>query len=172
MIITLVGYMGSGKSHISKLLSTKLHYKLMDLDKEISLKLKKSIPEIFKNDGEIYFRKQEKEILNQLLAEKENSILSVGGGTPTFYDNMEAINRNSASFFLRTDVKTLTERLSKNKERRPLLARISDEDLPEFIAKHLFERNLFYNKAKFTIDTKDKTPEELVQEIILKVHGY
>ncbi|MFC6268207.1 shikimate kinase [Frigoriflavimonas asaccharolytica] len=172
MIISLVGYMGSGKSHISKLLSTELHYKLLDLDKEISLKLKETIPEIFQNNGEIYFRKQEKEILHQLLEETENSILSVGGGTPTFYDNMDAINKYSTSFFLRTDIKTLTDRISKNKERRPLLARIPDEDLPEFIAKHLFERNSFYSQANFIIDTKDKSPEELVKEIILKVHGY
>ena len=143
MIISLVGYMGSGKSHISKLLSSKLHYKLLDLDKEISLRLNKSIPEIFQKDGEIYFRKKEKEILEDILQEKENSILSVGGGTPTFYKNMDAINEKSTSFFLRTSVKTLSERILKNKEKRPLLARIPDEELPEFIAKHLFERNQF-----------------------------
>ena len=172
MIISLVGYMGSGKSHISKLLSSKLHYKLLDLDKEISLRLNKSIPEIFQNDGEIYFRKKEKEILEDILQEKENSILSVGGGTPTFYRNMDAINEKSTSFFLRTSVKTLSERILKNKEKRPLLARIPDEELPEFIAKHLFERNQFYQKANYIIETEGKSPEEILKEIILKVHGY
>ncbi len=172
MIISLVGYMGSGKSHISKILSAKLHYKLLDLDKEISLRLNKSIPEIFQNDGEIYFRKKEKEILEDVLQEKENSILSVGGGTPTFYKNMDAINEKSTSFFLRTSVKTLSERILKNKEKRPLLARIPDEELPEFIAKHLFERNQFYQKANYIIETEGKSPEEILKEIILKVHGY
>lgn len=172
MIISLVGYMGSGKSHISKLLSSKLHYKLLDLDKEISSRLNKSIPEIFQKDGEIYFRKKEKEILEDILQEKENSILSVGGGTPTFYKNMEAINEKSTSFFLRTSVKTLSERILKNKEKRPLLARIPDEELPEFIAKHLFERNQFYQKANYIIETEGKSPEEILKEIILKVHGY
>lgn len=172
MIISLVGYMGSGKSHISKLLSSKLHYKLLDLDKEISLRLNKSIPEIFQKDGEIYFRKKEKEILEDILQEKENSILSVGGGTPTFYRNMDAINEKSTSFFLRTSVKTLSERILKNKEKRPLLARIPDEELPEFIAKHLFERNQFYQKANYIIETEGKSPEEILKEIILKVHGY
>ena len=172
MIISLVGYMGSGKSHISKLLSSKLHYKLLDLDKEISLRLNKSIPEIFQNDGEIYFRKKEKEILEDILQEKENSILSVGGGTPTFYRNMDAINEKTTSFFLRTSVKTLSERILKNKEKRPLLARIPDEELPEFIAKHLFERNQFYQKANYIIETEGKSPEEILKEIILKVHGY
>ena len=172
MVISLVGYMGSGKSHISKLLSSKLHYKLLDLDKEISLRLNKSIPEIFQKDGEIYFRKKEKEILEDILQEKENSILSVGGGTPTFYKNMDAINEKSTSFFLRTSVKTLSERILKNKEKRPLLARIPDEELPEFIAKHLFERNQFYQKANYIIETEGKSPEEILKEIILKVHGY
>ncbi len=172
MIISLVGYMGSGKSHISKLLSSKLHYKLLDLDKEISLRLNKSIPEIFQKDGEIYFRKKEKEILEDILQEKENSILSVGGGTPTFYRNMDAINEKTTSFFLRTSVKTLSERILKNKEKRPLLARIPDEELPEFIAKHLFERNQFYQKANYIIETEGKSPEEILKEIILKVHGY
>lgn len=172
MIISLVGYMGSGKSHISKLLSSKLHYKLLDLDKEISLRLNKSIPEIFQKDGEIYFRKKEKEILEDILQEKENSILSVGGGTPTFYKNMDAINEKSTSFFLRTSVNTLSERILKNKEKRPLLARIPDEELPEFIAKHLFERNQFYQKANYIIETEGKSPEEILKEIILKVHGY
>lgn len=172
MVISLVGYMGSGKSHISKLLSTELHYKLLDLDKEISLKLKKSIPKIFQERGEIYFRKKEKEILEDLLEEKENSVLSVGGGTPTFYENMNSINEKSTSFYLRTSIGTLVERLMKNKERRPLLARIPDEDLPEFIAKHLFERNQFYQKANYIIETDHKSPEDLMKEIILKIHGY
>ena len=172
MIISLVGYMGSGKSHISKVLSQKSDLKLLDLDREIILKNNMTIPEIFQKQGEIYFRRKEKEILEDILLEKENSILSVGGGTPTFYDNMEKINAKSTSFFLRTSVKTLTDRIMKNKEKRPLLARIPDADLPEFIAKHLFERNQFYQKAHHIIETEGKSPEEIIKEIILKVHGY
>lgn len=85
---------------------------------------------------------------------------------------MDAINEKSTSFFLRTSVKTLSERILKNKEKRPLLARIPDEELPEFIAKHLFERNQFYQKANYIIETEGKSPEEILKEIILKVHGY
>lgn len=166
MLISLIGYMGSGKSHISKLLSEKLNFKLFDLDKEISIKNKLSIPEIFEKKGELFFRKSEKEILEELLASQENSILSVGGGTPVYYNNMEVLNSRSITFYLRANIKTLTERLLKQKENRPLIARISDEDLPEFIAKHLFERNTFYNKAQYIIDTDLKNPEEVVEEII------
>ena len=165
MIISLIGYMGSGKSHISKVLSQKLHLKLIDLDKEISLKNNLYIPEIFKQKGEIYFRKQERALLEEVLATSENCILSLGGGTPAYYNNMELITNSSESIFLRTSVKTLTERLLKQKQKRPLIALQKDEDLPEFIAKHLFERNFYYSQAKFTIDTDGKEPEEIVDEI-------
>ena len=166
MIITLVGYMGTGKSHISNILSSKLNFKLFDLDQEISNKFELSIAEIFKNHGEIFFRKAEKETLNEILSSQESVILSVGGGTPVYYDNMEMINDKSISIYLRTGVSTLTERLKKNKHKRPLIAKIADEDLPEFIAKHLFERNSFYSKAHYIVDTDQKTTEEVAEEII------
>lgn len=170
MIISLVGYMGSGKSHISKILSDKLNFKLIDLDKEIFLRSKLTIPEIFEKKGEIYFRKLEREILEEILAGEENVILSLGGGTPVYYNNMEIINNNSKSVFLRASVGTLAERLSKQKEKRPLIARITEEELPEFIAKHLFERNVFYGKAQFTVGTDYREPEDIVNEIIEKLY--
>lgn len=158
--------MGTGKSHISNILSTKLNFKLFDLDKEISNKLELSIPEIFEKYGEIFFRKAEKETLEEILNSENNCILSVGGGTPVYYENMETINAQSVSIYLRTGVSTLTERLKKNKEKRPLIAKISDEDLPEFIAKHLFERNPYYSKAQHIVDTDNKSTEEVAEEII------
>ncbi|GAB0155783.1 shikimate kinase [Chryseobacterium sp. Alg-005] len=170
MIISLVGYMGSGKSHVSKILSEKLNFKLIDLDKEISKRNKLTIPEIFEKKGEIYFRKLEREVLEEILATQENIILSLGGGTPVYYNNMEIINHNSKSVFLKASVASLTERLSKQKEKRPLIANISDENLPEFIAKHLFERNEFYNKAQFSVNTDSRDPEDIVSEIIEKVY--
>lgn len=170
MIISLVGYMGSGKSHVSKILSEKLNFKLIDLDKEISRRNKLTIPEIFEKKGEIYFRKLERETLEEILATQENIILSLGGGTPVYYNNMEIINLNSKSVFLKASVTSLTERLSKQKEKRPLIANISDENLPEFIAKHLFERNEFYNKAQFSVNTDSRDPEDIVNEIIEKLY--
>lgn len=165
MIISLLGYMGSGKTHISKNLSEKTNYKLIDLDEEIIRKNQKSISEIFADRGEIYFRKQEKEILDEILAKSEDIILSLGGGTPAYYNNMEMIKKKSTSIYLRANISTLTERILKEKEKRPLIAKISEEDLPEYIAKHLFERNFFYNQAQFTISTDAKSAEEIVNEI-------
>ncbi|WHF52921.1 shikimate kinase [Chryseobacterium gotjawalense] len=166
MIISLIGYMGSGKSHISKLLSQKLHFKLIDLDREIFLKNSMTIPEIFEKKGEIYFRKQERLLLEEIFATEKDCILSLGGGTPAYYNNIELITQKSESIYLRSSVRTLTERLLKQKQKRPLIAKIPDEDLPEFIAKHLFERQVFYGQAKYTVATDAKTPEEIADEII------
>jgi len=170
MIISLIGYMGSGKSHVSKILSDKLQFRLIDLDKEISKRNKLTIPEIFEKKGEIYFRKQERETLEEILASEEHAVLSLGGGTPVYYNNMEIINHNSKSVFLRASVGTLTERLSKQKEKRPLIANIDDENLAEFIAKHLFERNPFYSKAQYQVNTDGRSPEDIVEEIAEKLY--
>ena len=89
----------------------------------------------------------------------------MGGGTPCFYDNMETINQSTESFFLRASVGTLVTRLSPQMDKRPLIAHLKPEDLPEFIAKHLFERNVYYSKAKFTITTDGKDPEQVADEI-------
>ena len=166
MIISLIGYMGSGKSHISKLLSQKINFKLIDLDQQIILKHQKKISEIFAELGEIFFRKEEKSILEEILKLDDNMVLSLGGGTPVYYNNMELINQKSKSVFLQASVGTLAERLLRQKAKRPLIARLSDEELPEFIAKHLFERNTFYSQANYTINTNNKSPEEIVDEII------
>lgn len=162
--------MGSGKSHVSKILSEKLNFKLIDLDKEISKRNKMTIPEIFDKKGEIYFRKLERETLEEILASEKNVILSLGGGTPVYYNNMEIINHNSKSVFLRASVATLAERLSKQKEKRPLIANIADENLAEFIAKHLFERNDFYNKAQISVITDSRTPDDIASEITEKLY--
>lgn len=166
MIISLLGYMGSGKSHVSKNLSKKFNFPLIDLDQKISEEHQLSIPEIFQNKGEIFFRKEEKRILESILNERSNVILSLGGGTPVYYNNMDLINQFSKSIFLRASVKTLTERIMLQKNSRPLIARLEDNDIPEFIAKHLFERNPFYGKSHFTIDTDSKTASEISDEII------
>jgi shikimate kinase len=157
--------MGCGKSHISKLLSDKLNLKLIDLDREIIAHQNMPIAEIFAKKGEIFFRKQERAILDEILNSETDCILSVGGGTPAYYDNISLINEKSTSVYLRTSVKTLTQRLLKQKQKRPLIANVPDEQLPEFIGQHLFERQQFYSQAQHTVITDHKTPEEICREI-------
>jgi shikimate kinase len=169
MTISLMGYMGSGKTLVSKELSILNNFKIFDLDTEISKQNNRSITEIFKEKGEIFFRKTEKEVLEKILSSEKNIILSLGGGTPCYYNNIDSINEKTISVFLKTNVKTLAQRLSSEKDKRPLIQNISNEDLPEFIAKHLFERNPFYNQAKITINTDNLSTKEIAEEILTQI---
>lgn len=161
--------MGSGKTLVSKELSILNNFKIFDLDTEISKQNNRSITEIFKEKGEIFFRKTEKEVLEKILSSEKNIILSLGGGTPCYYNNIDSINEKTISVFLKTNVKTLAQRLSSEKDKRPLIQNISNEDLPEFIAKHLFERNPFYNQAKITINTDNLSAIEIAEEILSQI---
>ena len=161
--------MGSGKTLVSKELSVLNNFKIFDLDTEISKQKNRSITEIFKEKGEIFFRKTEKEVLEKILSTEKNIILSLGGGTPCYYNNIDSINEKTISVFLKTNVKTLAQRLSSEKDKRPLIQNISNEDLPEFIAKHLFERNPFYNQAKITINTDNLSAREIAEEILIQI---
>lgn len=161
--------MGSGKTLVSKELSILNNFKIFDLDTEISKQNNRSITEIFKEKGEIFFRKTEKEVLEKILSTEKNIILSLGGGTPCYYNNIDSINEKTISVFLKTNVKTLAQRLSSEKDKRPLIQNISNEDLPEFIAKHLFERNPFYNQAKITINTNNLSAREIAEEILTQI---
>ena len=161
--------MGSGKTLVSKELNILNNFKIFDLDTEISKQNNRSITEIFKEKGEIFFRKTEKEVLEKILSTEKNIILSLGGGTPCYYNNINRINEKTISIFLKTNVKTLAQRLSSEKDKRPLIQNISNEDLPEFIAKHLFERNPFYNQAKITINTDNLSAREIAEEILTQI---
>ncbi|MCF6350997.1 MAG: shikimate kinase [Flavobacteriaceae bacterium] len=166
MKLVLIGYMASGKTFISKELANKLGIKHIDLDAYIEKKESLKIKEIFKNEGEIKFRLLENKYLLNLLCSKEQFILSVGGGTPCYANNMDLILKYANSFYLRADIQTLFKRLVIEKEDRPLLSRIPNSKLREFISKHLFERSLFYNKANNSIDVNCKSIEEVASEII------
>ncbi|MDR3273141.1 MAG: shikimate kinase [Flavobacteriaceae bacterium] len=165
MIISLVGYMGAGKTTVGKQLSERLQLPFADLDDYISSKEKMTVKEIFARKGEIYFRKLEKHYLEQLL-QKDALVLSLGGGTPVYYDNMELINHHSNSFYLKLKPSELVRILAKKKAKRPLIAHLKDKELKEFIAKHLFERLPYYEKAQYKIDAGNKSPQEITEEII------
>lgn len=166
MKIVLVGYMGSGKTTIGKLLAKKLKISFLDLDEVIEERLEDSISNIFNGKGEIFFRKKEHEYLNDVLTQKNNFILSTGGGTPCYSGNMDTmLELADYVFYLKISIPGLVKRLILEKEQRPLIKNIDDGDLPEFIGKHLFERNNFYLKANHIIECDNKDPEALVDEI-------
>ena len=166
MKIVLLGYMASGKSTIGREISKKLDMKFIDLDDYISKREKSSISEIFKVKGEIYFRRIESLYLSEILNSKDSFILSLGGGTPCYSNNMELIlNSEASSIYIKAGIKTLVSRLTAEKNKRPLVAELEDDKLVEFVAKHLFERRFFYEQASMTVNTEDKSTEEITTEI-------
>ena len=165
MIISLIGYMGSGKSTTGIDLAKTLGYEFIDLDHYIEEKYLLSVTEIFNQYGELGFRKREREALHEVL-NKTNIVLSLGGGTPVYYDNMDVINQNSISFYLRLPVYYLAKRLENKKHKRPLIAHLTNDELTEFIAKHLFERNHYYNQANHIISITSQSPSEVLNQIM------
>jgi len=164
--------MGSGKSVIGKKLSEVLNYNYLDLDDYIQLKENKSITEIFKSKGEIYFRKIESKYLDEVIVDKLNTVISLGGGTPCYSENMTKIKhaKNASSIYLKTSISVLAERLLSEKNHRPLISHIQDKkDLIEFIGKHLFERNPYYTQSDITVNTDQKSIDEVVESIVLKL---
>ena len=168
MKIILVGYMGSGKSIVASKLAEILHIENLDLDNCIEKSQNQLIKDIFLQKGELFFRKLEHQIFNEILAQPDDVIVSTGGGTPCYYNNHELLNApNCTSVFLKATVDTLFDRLQFEKEKRPLIANLTDDDAKTFIAKHLFERNFYYNKATYTVNVDGKTVSEIVAEIKL-----
>ena len=168
MIIILLGYMGSGKSTVGKALANTLKYKLIDLDNYIEVQQKTSISRLFQTTGEIQFRKIEAKAVREILKTKTKTVLATGGGTPCYSDNMQFLQHHPKvySIYLKASVKTLNDRLIIEKSKRPLIANISDNMLSEFIAKHLFERSIFYSQAKFTIEVDSLTTEKIIEAIL------
>ncbi len=166
MIIVLTGYMGSGKSVVGKLLAHTLGLPFVDLDEYIESELQESISQVFSNKGELYFRKKEHEYLQKVLENHERLVLATGGGTPCYSGNMEfLLEKTPYVFYLQVSVPELARRLSIEKQHRPIISHLNDDSLPEYIAKHLFERNPFYMKANHTKLCDGKSIEEIVKEI-------
>lgn len=167
MKILLLGYMGSGKSTISKYLGERLNMPFMDLDDYIEAKEQLSIKEIFHSKGEIYFRKKENQYLKDLLSKEDSFVLALGGGTPCYANNMEMILKQDGvvAIYLQLSIPVLVERLKNQKQQRPLIASLKDDQLVEYIAKHLFERRAYYEQANFTIKSDHKSVQEISNEI-------
>lgn len=172
MIIALIGYMGSGKTTIAKALAEVLSCNFIDLDDYISEKEKITIPQIFQQKGEIYFRKKETEYLDEILSTKTNIVLALGGGTPCYGNNLNVLLNNKAVtlVYLKLSVNALSQRLFLQKQHRPLISGIRTQDqLTEFVAKHLFERQAFYSKAPITINCDNKSERDIVETLILEL---
>ena len=172
MNLYLIGYMGTGKTTVGKLLSKKLNRSFADIDGFIENRYRQTIAAIFEEKGEAGFREIEHRTLLEISG-FENIVVSTGGGLPCFFDNMDLMNRTGITIYLRTSVNDLVYRLNFNKQKRPLIRGKSPEELRDFVETSLKKREPFYNQAGFIIDvpycSSEKEMNQWVEEIIARI---
>ena len=149
--VILIGYMGAGKTTVGKALAANLGLTFYDLDWYITMRYHRSVPEIFAERGEEGFRDLERRMLHEV-AEFENVVVSCGGGTPCFFDNMEYMNSLADTVYLKAEPDVLAKHLKMGKGKRPLIEGKSPEELETYIQESLQAREPYYSQAKYTID--------------------
>lgn len=163
--IILLGYMGAGKTTVGKALAASLGVPFYDLDWFITTRYRRSVPEIFAERGEAGFRELEKRMLHEA-AEFEDIVLSCGGGTPCFFNNMEYMNSLADTIYLKATPEVLAMHLRMGKGKRPLLEGKSPEELEDYIREMLVTREPFYSKAKYTLDVSLLDTAVKIQESV------
>lgn len=165
MKIFFVGFMGSGKTHWGRLLSQKLQIPFFDLDEQVVGSEEKSIPEIFEEKGEEYFRMAEKDTLHIITESHDSFVLASGGGTPCYFNNMDYMKKSGTTVWINTPIDILFDRLVMEKQNRPLLKNLSDMQVRGFIIKKFSDRKIYYEQADVIIDEDSKTMEKIVEQI-------
>ncbi|MFI3289396.1 MAG: shikimate kinase [Rikenellaceae bacterium] len=167
MLTFLIGYMGCGKSTIGRKLSARLGCDLVDTDHIIEERTGMSISDIFATKGEEHFRELESATLAELIAEGKSCIVSTGGGLPLWGDNMEVMNANGCTVYIRRTAENIASRLSpRGREKRPKLRGLSDEELVSFMSKNIAERDAVYCRANHTIEAVPLRDSEIIDTII------
>ena len=162
--IFLIGFMGSGKTHWGKIWAAKSGLQFFDLDAVIEQEEKKSIAEIFEQNGEAYFRQRETEVL-KTFTQKQHCIIACGGGTPCFNNNMQWMNDNGQTIYLLATPNQILQRVITEQEQRPLIKDFSPEDLMLFIENKLKEREPFYSNAKIILPVATITADTIITRL-------
>ena len=164
--VFLVGYMGSGKTSMGKILAHQLGFAFVDMDAHIEEKYHKSVSQIFAEMGEAQFRLIERDCLHEV-AEFEKTVISTGGGVPCFFDNMEYMNKRGLTIYLQLTPEQLAGRLASSRiGKRPLLGDRKGEELRLFIEQGLSVRSPFYEKAQRVVSGTDEEIIARIKEII------
>jgi len=153
--------MGAGKSTLGKQLAKKLAVPFFDLDHIIERQIESSISEFFDSHSEESFRDIEANCLRQIALTP--SVVSVGGGTPCFKNNMKYMNEVGKTIYLEGSPLFLASRLEKSKAKRPLIADIDSDQLVEFIEKHLAERSVFYQQAHHSVQIPIRSSDDILE---------
>ncbi len=165
MKIFLIGFMGSGKTHWGRLLSEKLGIRFFDLDEQVTEHAGKTIPEIFSAEGEEQFRLLEKDVLHIITESHDNFVMACGGGSPCYFNNIEYMNTAGTTVWINTPQDTLHKRLVVEKDKRPLIKDLTDEQLRNFIQKKFSDRRIYYEQADIAIDEEPVQLEKLIEKI-------
>ncbi len=160
--IILVGYMGAGKTTVGKALSKELGIPFYDLDWYIESRMRRTVKQIFDERGEDGFRKMEQAMLHEV-AEFEHVIISCGGGTPCFFDNMDYMNRQAETVYLKAEPDVLFRHLQMGRSVRPLLLGKTPDEVRSFIREQLEWREPFYARARHTLDVSLMDNYEKIQ---------
>lgn len=152
--IFLIGFMGCGKTYWGRIWAEQTGKDFYDLDEMIESETGKSIAAIFEDEGEDYFRKIETATL-QSFADKQNCLIACGGGTPCFNNNMQWMNKNGTAVYLQATAGYILKRVSGEKDKRPLISKLSDAGLLIFIEQKLKEREPFYKQASRILIAED-----------------
>lgn len=159
--------MGVGKTSLAKKIANKVGISCYDLDEIIEKSENSSIESIFKNKGEVYFRRVEHQLFKDFIEKEDDFVLSLGGGTPCYANNHVFLqNEDVISIYLKASINTLTEKLKNKREKRPLVKNLAIDELQEYIAKHLFDRSFYYQQSKITVEVDGKSKKEVVKEIL------
>ena len=164
MRIYLVGYMSAGKSTTAKRLANKLGMEAFDTDRLFEARYRISVNDFFRKYDEPLYRKLETQILRDTLLYND-AVISTGGGTACFNNNMEWMNQNGFTIFLKISPHSAIVRLSNSKVRRPKVYGKSFSELEEFIQKNYAERMPFYEQAQLIYKGEDLDVDALIAEI-------
>ena len=165
MRIFIIGYMGAGQSTIGRRLANRMQLPFIDLDDAFESKFKYSIPRFFDHFGEDRFRELENRCLNEIINDHEDAVISTGGGTACFYENMKLMNKKGISVYIKMHPKSLAQRLKSARRLRPVIRDVQNNEMQSFVESQLHEREAFYKLATITVKGENFDLDELVKLI-------
>lgn len=172
MLLFLVGYAGSGKSSMGKRLAKRLDVRYVDTDRRVEQSEGATIADIFHYEGEEYFRRAERGVIEELREEGFSGVIATGGGLPVWSDNMARLNELGTTIYLRRGAEGILSRLSDyGREKRPLFRGKSDEELLRFMHEHMAEREPWYSMAHVVVECDTMSDDDAVNYIVATLEG-
>jgi len=165
MKIYLIGFMAAGKTHWGQQLSRKLNIPFFDMDEQIINAEGRSINDIFEKFGEEYFRLKEKGVLQSVTETHPTFVMACGGGSPCYFNNIDYMNQSGTTVWLNTPMHILFQRLLVEKDKRPLLKDLSDDQLRSYIIKKFADRKIYYEQAEVVIDDEEISLDHFIEKI-------